>query len=294
MLDFIESFDLQDYYRNFFQTSYFISLEKIIDSFECISIEKTKESIKVLLTEYKEELKSIILKKGDNFYRGRIGCILEKGAIDDCDIDVTYPFYDSQISAPPTSLTSAGRFNREFFSYLYLATSKETCISELKLDVNQICSIAKFELKKEGEFFDLRFSTPENFLFFLNKILLVPVNSDNRFLYSITQVFSDSIKELGYRGIIYPSSRVNKIDDYNLVSFYPKDFEYIKFSEKLFSVKSINYTIEEKEESYKKYKDYDTLLSDYSSEEDTRKEKLFEHIQEKIEIEKRKKNSVQS
>lgn len=78
--------------------------------------------------------------------------IMKKGAIDDCDINVTFPYYGSQISAPPTSMSRAGRFNRSSYSYLYMATSKETCISELKLDVGQFCSIAEFKPVNKGRF----------------------------------------------------------------------------------------------------------------------------------------------
>ena len=43
-----------------------------------------------------------MFSKNEIFYRGRVGFNNEKGAIDDCDINVTFPYYGSQISAPPT------------------------------------------------------------------------------------------------------------------------------------------------------------------------------------------------
>ena len=56
-------------------------------------------------------------------------------------------------------------------------------------------------------------------------------------------MFSDVIKELGYRGIVYPSSKSINDENFNIVSFYPKDFEYIEFSENMYSVQKISYTI---------------------------------------------------
>ena len=87
-------------------------------------------------------------------------------------------------------------------------------------------------------------------------------------------MFSDVIKELGYRGIVYPSSKSIDDENFNIVSFYPKDFEYIEFSENMYSVQKISYTIKKEEESFRKYKDYETLLNSYSQEENDAKEKL--------------------
>lgn len=151
-MDFIEDFNLLEIYSDYVKEPFFLNLEEIIDLFDTSSIEKTKERIKILFTENAEFLTERMFSKNEIFYRGRVGFNNEKGAIDDRDINVTFPYYGSQISAPPTSMSRAGRFNRSSYSYLYMATSKETCISELKLDVGQFCSIAEFKPVNKGRF----------------------------------------------------------------------------------------------------------------------------------------------
>ena len=70
---------------------FFLSIEEIIDLFDTSSIEKTKERIKILFTENAEFLTERMFSKNEIFYRGRVGFNNEKGAIDDCDINVTFP-----------------------------------------------------------------------------------------------------------------------------------------------------------------------------------------------------------
>ena len=60
-------------------------------------------------------------------------------------------------------------------------------------------------------------------------------------------MFSDVIKELGYRGIVDPSSKSINEENFNIVSFYQKYFEYIKFSENMYSFQKILYTIKNEE-----------------------------------------------
>lgn len=127
----------------------------------------------------------------------------------------------------------------------------------------------------------------------MNRIILVPITEANKHLYYVTQVFSDVIKELGYRGIVYPSSKRINDENFNIVSFYPKDFEYIEFSEKMYSVQKISYTIKKEEESFRKYKDYETLLNSYSQEENDAKEAHFDYLDRKIEYEKEKLNKAE-
>ena len=109
-MDFIEDSNLLEIYSDYVKEPFFLNLEEIIDLFDTSSIEKTKERIKILFTENAEFLTERMFSKNEIFYRGRVGFNNEKGAIDDCDINVTFPYYGSQISAPPTSMSRAGTF----------------------------------------------------------------------------------------------------------------------------------------------------------------------------------------
>ena len=156
----------------------------------------------------REQYYQINLIENELFYRARYGCINIPGSIDDLPINVTTPFFRESISAPPISQTKKGRFNREGESYLYLSTTKEACIGELKLDVGQICSVANFKSIKKGNYLDL-INNIENDEFFriLRKLFLFPVHSSNENYYMFTQIIADVVKKLNYRGIIYPSTQ---------------------------------------------------------------------------------------
>ena len=290
-MDILETFNFFDDYIDCMKTDFFSNLEMVLDNFDTNSIEESELEIEKLFRDNYSRISYTEIPLGQNYYRARIDCNHVKGTVTGIPIDVTFPFYDSDIGAPPTTSCKSGRFNRESFSYLYLATSRETCVSELKLDVGQVCSIAKFESIKSGNYIDLRNPELLSFMYCLNKILLVPVHPDNKFIYYLTQTFSSVIKKLGYRGIIYPSSKNVECEDFNIVSFYPEDFKYIKYSEKLFSIDKIEYSIKEKDESYKRYNDYEKDLINYNEIEDNKRESFFDYVQEKIDYEKEQKEN---
>ena len=222
------------------------------------------------------------IKVGDVFCRGRKGYLGISGAIDDCNTVFSYPYYGKEIGAPPPINTMGGRFNRDGYSYLYLTSDEKTCAAEIHIEVNQICSIAKFECIKSGDY--LRLIPDPNYQneyeMILYDILTQPIHDEIKYKYYITQLFSDIIKQLDYRGIYFKSTQS---DGCNVVCFYPKDFKYIDFSERMFRATNIQYTIEEVQESYKDYSDYRRLMNSYNSDETDIREKQFEHIVERIE-----------
>ena len=275
-MDILETFNFYDDYIDCMETDFFSDLEKILDNFDKNSIEESELEIENIFRNNESKLSYTEIPIGNNYYRARIGCNHVDGTVTGIPIDVTFPFYASDIGAPPTRNCKSGRCNRESFYSLYLATSKETCVSELKLDVGQVCSIAKFKSLQSGKYIDLRNPKLHSFMYCLNKILLVPVHPDNKYIYYLTQTFSSVIKKLGYRGIIYPSSKNVECEDFNIVSFYPEDFKYIKYSEKLFSIDKIEYSIKEKDESYKRYKDYEKNLINYNEIENNKRERFFD------------------
>lgn len=229
----------------------------------------------------KDSISTRYIKKKREFYRARQGRFEVGGSIDDCDIDVRIAYFDKELVSPPPKFASGGRFNRENFSFLYLATDVKTCISEIRLEVNQECSIGKFYCNTGGTYVDL---TKLNNIFIqeVSKILLKPVNSENRYDYLISQFISDIFRNMGYKGIIYPSTQGKGI---NLVSFYPNEYTFIPYSEKMYKATKITYSYKEISDSYKDYYDYEKLLDSYNERENESKEKLFDYINKKIEFE---------
>ena len=205
----------------------------------------------------------------------------EKGSIDDCSIDVIFPYFGKDLIQPPTSFAKGGRFNAEGESYLYLSSNIETCISELRLDVGEKCSVGKFCCKRVFKYVDFT-SNKMSFLFnVVKQLLLAPVHSDNKSYYLLTQSIAKVFKVLNFHGICYPSTQVNSEKNYNVVCFYPKDFYFVNYSDEIYTVEAINYSYSKLNESYKEYCDYDMLLNLENEIESKRKEKLFDYIRQK-------------
>lgn len=226
---------------------------------------------------------SYTIKSGETFYRGRKGFLEIPAAIDDFNTVIAYPYYGSQIEAPPPIQTRGGRFNRDGYSYLYLTSDRETCVAEIHLEVQQVCSIAQFKCIKDGKYLQL-IPDPnyqDEYELMMYHILTQPIHSEIQYKYRLTQLFSDIIKRLGYRGIYFKSTQAN---GYNIVCFYPQDFDYIEYSERMITAKKIQYTIEEVQESYKQYHDYRRLLNSYNSEIEEIRENQIEHITKRQEF----------
>lgn len=264
-----------------------VSLVDIVNQFDVNTLSETKKYLYELFKKQKEKIpyKKIYLK--EDFFRSRYGFNVEKGLIDDCSIDVIFPYFGKDLIQPPTSFAKGGRFNAEGESYLYLSSNIETCISELRLDVGEKCSVGKFCCKRVFNYVDFT-SNKMSFLFnVVKQLLLAPVHSDNKSYYLLTQSIAKVFKVLNFHGICYPSTQVNSEKNYNVVCFYPKDFYFVNYSDEIYIVEAINYSYSKLNESYKEYCDCDMLLNLENEIESKRKENLFDYIRQKINYEKK-------
>ena len=223
------------------------------------------------------------IEKGQQFFRARKGCIHLQGEREHCKIICKYPYYGKQIQAPPPLLATGGRFNREGTSFLYLASSEETCVAEIHLEVNQICSIAKFHCLRKGEYLNLRprreSCSPE--VKELYDILTQPIHSEIKNKYFVTQFLSDSIRRLNFRGIIFESTQS---DGENIISYYPSDYAMVEFSEKMYRAVKVEYSIEPVREEYEAI-DNCGYFEESSFGQD--KENVMEHIHRRMLMENR-------
>ena len=105
------------------------------------------------------EFKTEIIEIGKIYYRARVGNDTMEAAIDDLNIISKIPYFGNNMDKPPARFVQGGRFNRQGVSYLYLADNVETCISEIHLQVGQICSIVQFKCIKEGKYLFIGSST---------------------------------------------------------------------------------------------------------------------------------------
>lgn len=170
--------------------------------------------------EYARRFKKHLFIEGKKFYRARINA-LEKN-------DEYFPL--KQMGAPPSHETSQSRVNPVGIPYLYLASNKDTAISEVRPWKNCKITVAEFALKKEISV--VNFSNKE----FLNTLkdeqnevmeniwrelithlFSMPFDPRDDIAYIPIQYISERLKKEGLDGIIYDSS-LNE-DGYNLCVF---------------------------------------------------------------------------
>jgi hypothetical protein len=156
----------------------------------------------------------VIYKKGSQkFFRARINTSDK-------------PFKISNMGKPPLNLVTSGRANPVGIPYLYVASSIETAISEVRGHKGEVVTVAEFQLNSNIELADLR--DPRNtispfelneeneleliyknmpFLTLLGDELSKPViPRDANLEYLSSQYLCELLKNIGFHGIIYKSS----------------------------------------------------------------------------------------
>lgn len=204
-----------------------------------------RDKIKELIKPLEEKISDLTL------FRARIGIetVLTKGAILSEDRhEVTIPYKGEKIASPPPSVAAEGRFNRKGTSYLYLASSKETAISEVRPSVGHDISIGCFMINSQIQVIDFTKLDFYEYAFSDNKIsqyiklnnlemrISIP-NPDKN--YSFTQCFADALLELGYDGIKFRSSLTESA--YNLVLFQRRGATYIEGSHEAVHIQGVKY-----------------------------------------------------
>ena len=154
------------------------------------------------------------LKKGSqNFFRARINTSDK-------------PFKISEMRKPPKYSVSNGRANPIGIPYLYVASTIETAISEVRGHKGEVVTIAEFQMRSDLELADLRdpkstispFELNEEneleliyknmpFLTLLGDELSKPIiPREANIEYLSSQYLCELLKHLGFHGIIYKSS----------------------------------------------------------------------------------------
>lgn len=171
-------------------------------------------------------------------------------------------FECADMKAPPAHLTYGQRANPQGIPYLYLASDIRTCIAEIRPEILEHITTARFSLSNNLRVINLsgdfkygvspfgisedelmRYLVHSAFLNFMRVEISRPYNSDTAPLeYIPTQYLTEYIKHLGYDGVLYSSS-VSK--GTNLVIF---DQEKMECTEtKLFEITDIKLEIDKRE-----------------------------------------------
>ena len=198
---------------------------------------------------------SQVVPIGTEYYRARIGVqsrLKRKlKSPQDRQVFSYLPHTGKDIDKPPYAVAAEGRFNRARESILYLASDTSTAVAELRPHPGHLVSTAKFCLKRElliANFakHDIRNFLSDSRLEDLRRILSmadvldVPVQPEHRYLYSVTQLFSDAVRGEGFHGMTFRSS-VGK--GTNLTCFANDAFEMVAGSEGVEEVVSLQYSM---------------------------------------------------
>lgn len=196
------------------------------------------------------------------FYRAREGGNKEQILLGKSENEIRFPYIDKEVLAPPPCIASAGRFNREGCSFLYVASKDTTAIAEIKSYVGQICTVAEILCKDESVYLDFRGETLKkeenrceiiklNIMYSFKNLFSIPVQERKDYL--ITQFIADIFRKIGIGGIIYDSVQT---EGYNVMSFNSSLYECVSGSEKMVLLKKVTYEVEELRDERKNYIGY--------------------------------------
>lgn len=179
-----------------------------------------------------------ILKANTIVWRAQIGCKLEPYYQTDPDSGENIHIDDFELPFPPRRMkplpysASEGRANPKGIPCLYMASDKETAMSEVRPWLGSVISLSKLKLKKDLKILNLSVEYGNYNIRFMNVtdeeiIKSVWCDIDNAFSiptkvsdltsdYAPTQIISEFIKSKGYDGIAYKSSLA---DGHNLAIF---------------------------------------------------------------------------
>jgi hypothetical protein len=138
---------------------------------------------------------------------------------------------------PPKRSTTHGRANPAGIPYLYLASTADTAISEIRPHTGEIASVAEFEIAEGLQIADLRNPRKKLSPFLLEEDEIGPMRAEIPFLerlgaeltrpilpqgaaidYVPSQYLCEFIKKCGFDGVLYRSSVGDGI---NLALFFP-------------------------------------------------------------------------
>lgn len=165
--------------------------------------EPLQRQVDFLLDEY-EKHGEYKVDSGADFFRARIHGV---GQSDTFPVQV--------MGAPPERLASAGRINPEGISFLYVADTPETAVSELRPWRGAHVTVGKLSLARPARLTTVNLDelgSPPNMNSLMTRVLFVdryfsaPAHRDDKFAYLASQYLSEQIRiRLGCDGLRYKS-----------------------------------------------------------------------------------------
>jgi len=224
--------------------------------------DESKDFLKAIEETCPSRIKNISVS--DSIWRAQIGYDNMPEYQEDIHVDdVPVPFTFERMK-PLSNNASEGRANPKGIPYLYVATDKETAMSEVRPSLGAILSVGKFKPTRELKIID--FSVHQGKMnFFLkepneekrteavwtdmdNAFSIPTSNTDFNSDYVPTQIIAELIKSLRYDGIAYKSSLAT---GYNIVLF---DLDMATITEcDIYKVTKVNFAFKRVENQYTQF-----------------------------------------
>lgn len=225
-----------------------------------IQSEEASDFLKAIIVSGKERIR--VLTKGAYLWRAQLGHDWRPEYAGDEIIDYFPTAYKPERMKPLRDSAREGRANPKGIPYLYVATKKETAMSEVRPWIGSIISTGFFVTTKELELIDFSVEHGEEQHFFFSepteeeKIRAVWSHIDNAFSrpvlesdstadYAPTQVIAEFIKSKGYDGIVYKSALA---EGYNLALFDLDSADLVNCT--TFEVKSLSLSFSQTDNLY--------------------------------------------
>ncbi len=165
--------------------------------------DQLNDQVDILLHEY-EKFGEYKLDVDAELFRARIH-----------DVGQTDAFPVREMGAPPERVASAGRINQEGISFLYVADSPETAISELRPWRGAQVTVGELRPTRPVRLTTVNldeFGSPPDMKSLMTRVLFVdryfsaPAHRDDKFAYLASQYLSEQIRvRLGCDGLRYKS-----------------------------------------------------------------------------------------
>lgn len=201
------------------------------------------------------------ISEGQNFWRAQIGYEENTATTEDGGFSYEQLPYSEARMKPDSRFSGDGRVNPKGIASLYLASTKETAMSEIRPWKEAKISCAKFEITRQLRIIDCTVHAgktlseskretqqdiQEAVWSDIDEAFSRPVSvSEESVEYIPTQILAELFKSQGFDGVAYKSSLTS--GGYNLALFKldSADMEYCQ----LFSVKNITFDFSESSQS---------------------------------------------
>jgi hypothetical protein len=205
------------------------------------------------------DTRKVIIKQKSAFWRARLGGEYVDAEVTDEDGDVVGTHSDLRPHSPKdmkpiVNWQSEGRANPRGIPYLYLATTRETALSEIRPWIGATISVARLQVARDLQVIDCSRhyeansvlsligdttkSSLEGIWMAIDNAFATPVNREEESKeYIPTQVIAELFRSAGYDGIVYKS--LLSTAGFNVVIFDLNDANVINCA--LFEAESIEF-----------------------------------------------------